>query len=511
MDFIIVHQTLSIVNRQVVAGTHNYLTVNARFKGDDWTGLRKWVHFIAGEGAAEYILPMTDDRITEDQHLDLTGGTWKVYIHGNYLEDDDVTERITTNKEYLYVEGDDNGHPFPPLTPEFEEVLANQVMEAKDIAQSVRDDADAGEFDGATFTPDVSDDGDISWTNDKGKENPPTKNIKGPKGDTGESGVYIGTTEPTDPVKEVWINPEGDPGFVFVGEVETTGTHQPGTYDTYTLHRDNGEDLVIRVYNGADGSGIGDMVKAAYDPQNKATDIFDYADDAVEALHDDLASVAFSGSYNDLTNKPAPPVIDTQISSTSTNAVQNKVIKAALDEKADTEDLADVAFSGDYDDLSNKPTIPPAITVDADLSATSTNPVQNKVIQAALQQKQDKITIDSAMSGTSTNPVQNKAIKQYIDSNTTGTIEVRSQTYNSVPSETIPANSAFTKTINVVPISGQTARGIVGVLCDNEDLIIDRACLINSGTQIVLHGYNMGSIATGLGVMIHIIYMRNAQ
>lgn len=39
--------------------------------------------------------------------------------------------------------------------------------------------------DGAVFTPSVSSDGVLSWTNDGGLENPPSINIKGPKGDTG--------------------------------------------------------------------------------------------------------------------------------------------------------------------------------------------------------------------------------------------------------------------------------------------------------------------------------------
>lgn len=41
----------------------------------------------------------------------------------------------------------------------------------------------------------------------------------------------------------------------------------------------------------------------------------------------------------------------------------------------------------DYDDLADKPTIPAPITVDSALSGTSTNPVQNKVIKVALDQK----------------------------------------------------------------------------------------------------------------------------
>lgn len=42
-------------------------------------------------------------------------------------------------------------------------------------------------------------------------------------------------------------------------------------------------------------------------------------------------------------------------------------------------------FSGDYNDLTNKPTIPDAVIVDSTLSKTSTHPVQNKVITEALE------------------------------------------------------------------------------------------------------------------------------
>ena len=49
--------------------------------------------------------------------------------------------------------------------------------------------------------------------------------------------------------------------------------------------------------------------------------------------------------------------------------------------------LATVATSGRYDDLTDKPSIPSAVTVDPALSSTSTNPVQNKVINSALARK----------------------------------------------------------------------------------------------------------------------------
>ena len=75
----------------------------------------------------------------------------------------------------------------------------------------------------------------------------------------------------------------------------------------------------------------------------------------------DLSTVAKSGSYTDLSNKPTIPsavTVDSALSATSTNPVQNKVINTALGLKADSSSLKAVATSGSYNDLSNKPTIP---------------------------------------------------------------------------------------------------------------------------------------------------------
>lgn len=61
--------------------------------------------------------------------------------------------------------------------------LAEEERQATiaDFEQKVDD----GFFDGATFTPSVDDDGILSWTNDKGLDNPVSKNIKGEKGNDG--------------------------------------------------------------------------------------------------------------------------------------------------------------------------------------------------------------------------------------------------------------------------------------------------------------------------------------
>lgn len=83
---------------------------------------------------------------------------------------------------------------------------------------------------------------------------------------------------------------------------------------------------------------------------------------------DDVAPVALSGSYNDLTDKPTIPDMSNYYTKSETyNKTQ---VDDALALKANTADLATVATTGDFDDLLNKPTIP-AAQVNSDWNAVS--------------------------------------------------------------------------------------------------------------------------------------------
>ena len=64
---------------------------------------------------------------------------------------------------------------------------ANSATSAQHAAAEVQEAVNSGY--GATFTPSVDANGNLSWTNDKGRDNPATVNIKGPKGDAGAAGV----------------------------------------------------------------------------------------------------------------------------------------------------------------------------------------------------------------------------------------------------------------------------------------------------------------------------------
>ena len=71
---------------------------------------------------------------------------------------------------------------YPDLIENWYQEVLGVINEVNTVKQDLIDMRDSGEFDGATFTPSVSDDCDLSWTNNKGLPNPGTVNRKGGTG-----------------------------------------------------------------------------------------------------------------------------------------------------------------------------------------------------------------------------------------------------------------------------------------------------------------------------------------
>lgn len=98
--------------------------------------------------------------------------------------------------------------------------------------------------DGTTFTPSVSASGDLSWTNDGGKENPETVNIKGPQGEPGEKGD---TGSP---------GAKGDTGATPNLQIGTVTTLPAGSDATASVSGTAENPLLnLGIPKGADGSG----------------------------------------------------------------------------------------------------------------------------------------------------------------------------------------------------------------------------------------------------------------
>ena len=123
----------------------------------------------------------------------------------------------------------------------------------------------------------------------------------------------------------------------------------------------------------------------------------------------DLASVATSGDYGDLLNKPTIPTVPTDVSAFNNDAGYITKSVDDLDNYTKSSSLASVATSGDYGDLLNKPTIP---TVPTDVSAFNndagyitksvddlTNYTDSNTLTTLLSGKENSIDIGSNSNG----------------------------------------------------------------------------------------------------------------
>ncbi len=116
-----------------------------------------------------------------------------------------------------------------------------------------------------------------------------------------------------------------------------------------------------------------------------------------------LSTVATSGSYNDLLNKPNIPDVSDYY--TKSETYTQTEVNNLLSTKADTSSLSTVATTGDYDDLLNKPTIP-AAQVQSDWSQADNTQVDFIKNKPTVATNAEEFPIQS---GSSTNT------KEYID------------------------------------------------------------------------------------------------
>ena len=252
MEFYVSGQSLKMFTPVTAADSLKYLTAQFHFTDDDWDGYTRWAHFRRGETVYDIELD-ENDRITEEDALNLTTGEWEIYLTGTK-----DTARLTTIVVILTVK--ESGlidAPLHVLPQSVAEQIDAKAAQALLTAQAVKAAADAGKFNGkdgksfeikgyyastaaleegvpapapgdaycvgsaapydvyiydgvsgewinngtiqgakgdtgaagTTFTPHLDGNGNLSWTNDGGVDNPETQNIRGAKGDKGETGA----------------------------------------------------------------------------------------------------------------------------------------------------------------------------------------------------------------------------------------------------------------------------------------------------------------------------------
>ena len=99
-----------------------------------------------------------------------------------------------------------------------------------------------------------------------------------------------------------------------------------------------------------------DLDKKVDKVNGKGLSTNDY-DNTAKNTVDNLATVATSGSYNDLSNKPTIPTVVDVVADNNANAVSSNAVYDAVALKASSADLATVATSGSYNDLTDKPSL----------------------------------------------------------------------------------------------------------------------------------------------------------
>ena len=252
MEFYVSGQSLKMFTPVTAADSLKYLTAQFHFTDDDWDGYTRWAHFRKGETVYDIELD-GEDRITEEDALNLTAGEWEIYLTGTK-----DAARLTTVVVVLTVK--ESGlidAPLHVLPQSVAEQIDAKAAQALLTAQAVKAAADAGKFNGkdgksfeikgyyasvtaleegvpapapgdaycvgsaapydvyiydgvsgewinngtiqgakgdtgaagTTFTPHLDGNGNLSWTNDGGLDNPETQNIRGAKGDKGETGA----------------------------------------------------------------------------------------------------------------------------------------------------------------------------------------------------------------------------------------------------------------------------------------------------------------------------------
>ena len=252
MEFYVSGQSLKMFTPVTAADSLKYLTAQFHFTDGEWDGYTRWAHFRRGETVYDIALD-GEDRITEEDALNLTTGEWEIYLTGTK-----DTARLTTVVVVLTVK--ESGlidAPLHVIPQSVAEQIDAKAAQALLTAQAVKAAADAGKFNGrdgksfeikgyyastaaleegvpapapgdaycvgsaapydvyiydgvsgewinngtiqgakgdtgaagTTFTPHVDGNGNLSWTNDGGLDNPTTQNIRGDTGAKGETGA----------------------------------------------------------------------------------------------------------------------------------------------------------------------------------------------------------------------------------------------------------------------------------------------------------------------------------
>lgn len=238
-------------------------------------------------------------------------------------------------------------------------------------------------------------------------------------------------------------------------------------------------------------SDVPAQVQPDWDATSGLGEILHKPDLSIYAESADLATVATTGSYDDLLDKPVIPAAQV-------NSDWNASSGAA--EILNKPQLSTVATTGDYDDLVNKPSIP-AAQVNSDWNAVS-----------GVSEILNKPTLATVATSGSYNDLSNKPdLSVYAESADLATVATTGAYSDLTGTPTIPtATSDLTndsgfitsadlptidQTYNATSTNAQSGTAVAGAVATKQDVISDLAT-IRSGAQAGSTAVQPGDLAT---------------
>lgn len=194
LTFLVRNQTLTYLDTKLVPriGSAEYLQLKFKFITTDWLDLRKTIQISSGEYSESYILESdifdVPTYYTQQESFDITflGDKGSQVVPTNV-----VTVKLDeSNRLWTAEPPDPQNSAYLSLIASLGNLDDLETSSKDSIVSAINSLVEGPTVeDGATFTPSVSADGTLSWTNDKGLDNPPPVNVKGPQGPKGDTGA----------------------------------------------------------------------------------------------------------------------------------------------------------------------------------------------------------------------------------------------------------------------------------------------------------------------------------
>ncbi len=338
------------------------LAVSFRFS-EDWTGLAKAALF-KGSGTAVDVALTGSECAVPHEVLQLAGGHLKIGVYGTGNQGQRVTPTVWADAGQIF-EGAAPSEVTPtPATQNLVQQALEAAESAEAIAQSLRDDAEAGEFDG--------EDGASAYE------------LAVEQGYNGTEAQWLQSLRGQDATVDATLSNAGEAADAAVTGAGISAARHTGDYALlFAETLNNGAGIPVdgvweRGGIGTNGNAENTRTYRAR-TKNKLSYPVAITLKAASGYRFQLASYRQDGTFVDITD-----------GTTSRDVPANTIFRLVSKKvPEDTGELVDPAEFGSKITIQNNMGSGGggSITVDSALSDSSENPVQNKVIKAALDNK----------------------------------------------------------------------------------------------------------------------------